>query len=99
MSKVPSRHRTAGPQGRTVLPLLLIAAAAADSLTFVLMGTAHELNPIAAHAPWAALVLKGALALVLVAWPWPHRTALLLFAIAAWTFGSLTNLAVLLEVT
>lgn len=76
---------------------LLLLAAFADSLTFVLMGTANEANPIAAHSPLLALAAKALLATALFLWPWRYATPIRAFGAFAWTVGALSNGLVLLS--
>ena len=76
---------------------LLILAAFADAATFILMGTAHELNPIARTYPEAAIAAKAALAaLILIAPLQQYRRPVIAIGITAWTIGAITNLSVLL---
>lgn len=71
---------------------LVAAAALADTLTFLLMGTASEANPIAAIAPVLSVLLKAALAGVLLLWPWRYATQLRAIGAVAWAIGAATNI-------
>lgn len=74
----------------------LVLAALADSLTFLLLPTGAELNPLAASNPYASLVAKFLLATILLAWPWRYASRLRAIGAFAWSVGALSNLAVLL---
>lgn len=78
------------------LRLALILAALADAATFVVMGVAHEANPLAAAHPLLALAAKASLALALVLWPYRYRLSVQLVGAVAWTLGAASNVRVLL---
>lgn len=75
----------------------LAGAALADSATFVLMGTAHELNPIAATFPAAAIVAKFLVVVAILALPLgQYAQNVRMTGALAWSIGALSNAAVLL---
>lgn len=76
--------------------LALILAALADSLTFLVMGVAHEANPLVAAHPLLALAAKAALALALALWPYRYRFPVQLVGAVAWSIGAASNLRVLM---
>jgi type III secretory pathway component EscT len=73
----------------------LVVAALADSITFVLLPTGAEVNPIAASYPYASLVAKAALVVLLIAWHHRYARPLRAFGTVAWTLGALSNALVL----
>ena len=76
----------------------LVVAALTDSLTFIAMGTAHELNPIAANFPGPAVAAKAALVVLILAAPLQrYRLPVMAFGAFAWTVGALSNLLVLVR--
>jgi hypothetical protein len=78
--------------------IALAGAAAADTLTFLVMGTAHELNPIAATFPAAAIVAKFLLVVAILSLPLAQYGQNVRIAGAlAWSIGTLSNIAVLTQ--
>lgn len=75
--------------------LALTLAALADSLTFLVMGTTHEANPVAAIAPMLSILLKAALVAVLVFWPLKYGSQLRAIGALCWSVGAASNLLVL----
>lgn len=76
----------------------LVLAALADTATFALMGTAHELNPIAATWPGLAVIAKAlTVAFVLRAPLREYRAAVAAFGAGAFTAGTLSNVLVLIN--
>jgi hypothetical protein len=73
----------------------LLAAALADSLTFLLLPPGAELNPLAAAYPVPALVAKAVLAIALALWPWRYALPVRLIGAAVWTVGAASNVIVL----
>lgn len=60
------------------------------------MGTAHELNPIAATFPGAAIVAKFLLVVAILAMPLgQYRWNVIAIAVVAWTLGALSNVLVI----
>ena len=75
---------------------ILALAAAADSITFLLLPPGAELNPLAVASPPLAIAAKAALAaLILIAPLQQYRRPVIAIGITAWTIGFASNLLVL----
>lgn len=76
--------------------IALAGAALADSITFLLMGTAHEANPLVRAFPEMALIAK-ALLVVFVLWAplGSYRGNVAAFGAGYFLAGALANLVVL----
>jgi hypothetical protein len=74
----------------------LVLAALADSITFLLMGTAHEANPIARTFPEVALAAKALLVLFVLCAPLGrYRGNVAAFGAGYFLAGALSNLVVM----
>jgi hypothetical protein len=73
----------------------LLAAALADSITFLLLPPGSELNPLAATWPIAALAAKALLVALLLAWRHNYAARVRAFGAAVWTVGALSNIVVI----
>lgn len=97
-SGLEPRHRGATPShlaalGHHVTTSALVLSALADTITFLVMGTAREANPIVAAWPIWSMLAKWVLVALLLAWRSRYAPPIRAFGAAAWTVGALTNLA------
>ncbi len=83
------------------MEILVAAAAAADTATYLLLPPGGEANPVVlALGPLAALTLKALLAATLIALARRHLRyfrAVLPIAATAWIFGTATNIWTILS--